>query len=125
MTALDVAFPTFTPIIEMGRFLVNNKDLFSNCIKMLFSNRSAAGKIEALERELTKQAEAKLASGFSKESATAVSNLMEEQGCFDFVSNEINKVSQTADTSILKKFFENTLEGLINTSISGVLGIGK
>jgi hypothetical protein len=113
------------PIIETGRVLINNKDLLGHCIKILFSNKNAEMKLDAMGRELIKHIEAKLTSEFSKNSATTISNLMDEQGCFDLVSKEITNGPQKTDAGILKKFFESTLEGLVNTSISGALGIGK
>jgi hypothetical protein len=113
------------PIIETGRVLINNKDLLGHCIKILFSTKNAETKLDAIRRELTKHIEAKLSSEISKDNANVISNLMDEQGCFDLVSREINDVPKKADAGIIKKFFESTFEELVDMSISGALGNGK
>jgi hypothetical protein len=123
LTALDCAFPNLIPIFETGRFFINNRELITPFVKKLVSDKTVEKKIETIEKELTKKGEEKIASDFSKVSATTVSNLLREKGCFDYVSKVLNEASNEADVNLLQGFFQNTLEGLIKISISGVLGV--
>jgi hypothetical protein len=125
LTILDGAFPNLIPIFETGRFLINNKELITKLNQTLFSDKTTEKKIETVENELIGQVEEKLSSEFSKNSATTVSNILQEHGYFEFVSKELNKEHIGTDANLLHGFFQNTLEGLISASITGAFGVAK
>jgi hypothetical protein len=113
---LALMLPTSLPI-KVGWLLLNKREFINGLIETLASNESSKKKINTIEQELTKQVEGEIASEFSKDSTMKILTLLKEQGCFEFVSKELNKNFQKTDVDILQNFFENTLEELIQESI--------
>lgn len=124
LTILGIPCPKLALIFEIGRLLINNREKIARFIKNLFSDKSAEKKMETIEDELTRQVEESMAAKFSEDSAAIVTNILQEQGCFDAISKESNEVFRI-DADLLQGFFQSTLKGLIKTSVTGVLGIAK
>jgi hypothetical protein len=117
---LAMMLPTSLPI-KAGWLLLNKREFITGLIETLASNESSKKKINTIEQELTKQVEGEIASEFSKDSTMKILTVLKEQGCFESISKELNKNFQKTDVDVLQNFFENTLEELIQESISGVL----
>lgn len=123
-SALGLAFPQYSPLIEVGRFAFNNRERFASFFKTMFSNESDRAKIEFVTNEIEKGIKNELINEFSKRTSAEITGIIDRRFGFPKMLQSISKDSTEEDAKVVRGFFDNTLEKIILESSKKVMDLG-
>jgi hypothetical protein len=123
LSGLSLTFPQYSPIVEIGRFVFNNRSKFIPFFKRLLATKAGKDKIDGIEKAIEKGVKKEFVKEFSQRTSAEISLMIDERIGFNEIVRTVSRDFTETDVEIIKGFFDKSLEKLILESSMKVIGL--
>ena len=124
LSGLSLTFPQYSPIVEIGRFIFNNRSKFAPFFKRLLATKADRDKIENIGKDIEKGVKKEIVKEFSQRTSAEISLMIDKRIGFNEIVQTVSRDFTEKDAEIIKGFFDKSLEKLILESSMKVIGLG-
>lgn len=124
LSGLSLTFPHYSPIVEIGRFVFNNRSKLVAFFKRLQATKADRDKIQSIGKDIEKGVKKEIIEEFSQRTSEEISSMIEKRIGFNEIVRTVNRDFTEKDAQIIKGFFQKSLEKLIIESTMKVAGLG-